>query len=520
MKLTIYIFLLTLLSLLVVSCVSIKRPVPEPVTKQYRISNVNVVDVVDKKIKFGHDVTVKNGLIVSIEPHIESGNITSQIALAKQKNKPIVINGRGKYLIPGLWDNHSTVLQISPEIDFPLYIANGVTSIRSNLSCANEDEISIYACTQDKSIWQQAIKSATMIGPTIQGWGTFPITGKGSSHPDLPSFHGVTTVEQARQVVDHYASLPQSQRPFFLKTYNWIMPEPYAELSHYAKQHGFELSGHMPRSLTLTEVINAGQRSIAHARLFVFDCSTIAAELQAGAHRKTSLPQRYRLLIDSFDAKGCEQRYQYMADHDVFLNPTLMTRRNDYYAVAGMLDKIQGLNYVHYLMMMEFSEDAAKLGENLSRDDILAFKDFYLLTADTIAKAQKAGVKILAGSDSWNEYNVPGFSLHEELQALADAGIDNYGILQAATINGAEYFRIADKVGSIDIGKQADMVLLEANPIDDIKHTQRINSVFKGSQIYQSEELNRLKKDVESLSNSHFLTAKILMMLMQNPRGF
>lgn len=510
MKLTIYIFLLTLLSLLVVSCVSIKRPVPEPVTKQYRISNVNVVDVVDKKIKFGHDVTVKNGLIASIEPHKGQEN----------KASITVINGTGKYLIPGLWDNHSTVLQTSPEIDFPLYIANGVTSIRSNLSCANENEMSLYACMKDKAMWQQSIQFDTMLGPTIQGWGTFPINGKKNSHPDLPIFHGATTILEAQQVVDHYAAYPPSQQPFFIKTYSWMMPEQYAELSAYAKQRGFELSGHMPRSITLTNAVDAGQRSIAHARLFVFDCSTLSAELRAGKHRKLPLPERYRLLIDTFDQQNCEKKYQYLAEHNVFLNPTLMTRRNDYYAVADMLEKIQGLNYAHYLVKMEFAEDAAKLGENLSNEDIRAFKEFYLLTADTIAKAQKAGVKILAGTDSWSEYNVPGFSLHEELQALADAGIDNYGILQAATINGAEYFRIADKVGSIDVGKQADMVLLEANPIDDIKHTQTINSVFKGSQIYQSEELNRLKKDVQSLSNSHFLTAKILMMLMQNPRGF
>lgn len=544
MKSTFFICLsLIVVCLSFISCSHIPRPLPEKVTEYYEITEVNVIDVINETIKYNQDVVIQNGIIISIEAHTSIKNSmknqervstektieNSIVARSYTGNENIhnatetIINGHGKYLIPGLWDNHSTVLKTSPELDFPLYIANGVTSIRSNLSCPNEDEISLYACMKDKMEWQKAVSENDMLGPLIHGWGTYPIHGKRKNHPDSPPFHSAHTVEQARKVVRHYAKYPKAQRPFFLKTYNWIKPEQYAELSRYAKRHGFELSGHMPRSLNLHDVVDAGQRSIAHARLFMFDCATLSpgvlSELQRGKHKKTPLPQLYRLLLGAFDEKGCQKKYEYLAKHNVFLNPTLITRRNDYYMAANKLDEIQGLEYVHYLMKLTFSEALGELGDNLSNDDIRAFKDFYILSAQTIALAQKAGVKVLAGTDSWNEYVVPGFALHEELQALAQAGLDNYAVLQSATINGAKYFRIEDEIGSINVGKVANMVLLNANPIENIKHTQAIHTVFQGTQIYKTEKLSQLKQNVKKLSNSHSITAKILMMVLQNPNG-
>jgi len=523
MKPILLFFIVLTVGLLFVSCTTIERPLTSKQTPYYQIINVNVIDVINETIKYNHDVVVENGIIVSIEPNAQpkaTNLIKGESRDNLTGNIPTVIEGEGRFLIPGLWDNHSTLLKISPEVDFPLYIANGVTSIRSNLSCPNEDKMSLYACMKDKADWNKAIKLNNMLGPTIQGWGTFPITGTSKKHPDSPSFHSATTVIDAHKVVKHYAAYQEEQRPFFLKTYNWIKPEQFSELSFYAKQYGFELSGHMQRSIPLIDVIDSGQRSIAHARLFMFDCSTLSAELRAGKYKKTPLPELYRILINTFDEKDCDIKYKYLAKRDVFLNPTLMTRRNDYYVVANKLNEIQGLDYAHYLFMMEFEEDSEKLSKHLSIEDVNVFKDFYLLSARSIAQAQKAGVKILAGTDSWNEYVIPGFSLHEELLALHEAGVDNYGILQAATINGAKYFRIEDEVGSVDVGKQANMVLLDANPIKDIKNTQAIYTVFKGQQIYKAPKLKQLKGDVKKLSNSHLLTAKILLMLLQNPTGF
>jgi hypothetical protein len=391
---------LIMLSLLVVSCSTIKRPEVAPDISHYQITNVNVVDVINKIIRYNSRVEVKQGRIVAV---------VAQSEMPYQQHNIKTIDGKDKFLIPGLWDNHSTLLSFSTQVDYPLYIANGVTSIRSNLSCPNEDEVSVYACMKDKAKWKEAVATDELLGPNLHGWGTYPINGNGRQHPDLPDFHNGSTVEQVKKLVEHYAAYPADQRPFFIKTYNWIPEVSYLALSQYAKEKGFELAGHMPRSMQLKDVIDAGQRSIAHARLFIFDCSFKADELRAGKHRKTKLKVLYPWLIKNFDEQACQQKYQYMASKGVFLNPTLMTRRNDYYGVAGLYHKMQGLDYAHYLFTREWEEDIAKHGDNLSDDTINAFRDFYHLTAKTIVQAHKAGVKVLAGTDSWSEYNVPGF---------------------------------------------------------------------------------------------------------------
>lgn len=516
-------------SLFFISCSNIDRPEVSPQIDHYQITHVNVVDVVKKAINYDVNVEVKQGVIVAIthkdkmegnSPFLLTTSLEKKTSVEKT-TKIKKIMGKGKYLIPGLWDNHSSLMYFAPEVDYPLYIANGVTSIRSNLSCPNEEEVSFYACMKEKSSWKKSVEDNKLVGPSLRGWGTFPVNGyKRKQHPDLPKFSGGVTVEETKKLVDHYSGYPENERPYFIKVYNWLSKESFLSLSKYANEKGFNIAGHKPRAVSIKEAVDGGQRSFAHARLFLYDCTSKVSEVRSGKHRKAKLTEFYPWLMANFDESTCQKKYQYMADNNVYLNPTLMTRRNDYYGVAGYYNKMQGLEYAHYLFAGEWEEDLAKHGENLSQEEIDIFKDFYHLTAKTVADAQKAGVKILAGSDSWSEYNVPGFSLHEEMQALSDAGIDNFSVLQAASINGAEYFNISDKTGSIDIGKQADMVLLDANPINDIKNAQQISVVFKGKQIYQQATLNELKSGVQDIANSHLFTAQLVMRMLQNPSGF
>ncbi|GLR71971.1 hypothetical protein [Agaribacter marinus] len=130
------ILLLTLLAALigVSSCSQLKRPPVPPIIPHYVISNVNVIDVINERVDAAQYVEVIDGKITNI----------SAIPINAEGLEHI--DGSGKYLLPGLWDNHSTLLKFSPSLDYPLYVANGVTSIRSNLSCPNEEKASLYAC--------------------------------------------------------------------------------------------------------------------------------------------------------------------------------------------------------------------------------------------------------------------------------------------------------------------------------------------------------------------------------------
>ncbi len=154
------------------------------------------------------------------------------------------------------------------------------------------------------------------------------------------------------------------------------------------------------------------------------------------------------------------------------------------------------------------------------QQDIEVFKAFYEKAAYTIGKAYQSGALILAGTDTYDTYVIPGFSIHEELHELYKAGIDTYGVLQAATINNAVYFGIDDKIGSISLGKVADMVLLNANPLVDIRASSDINMVFQGDYVYDSKQIYELKRHSKQVSLSHAFTLKVVWSFLRNPKGF
>jgi imidazolonepropionase-like amidohydrolase len=110
----------------------------------------------------------------------------------------------------------------------------------------------------------------------------------------------------------------------------------------------------------------------------------------------------------------------------------------------------------------------------------------------------EAGVGILAGADAWgNEYSVPGFSLHDELEELVSAGLSPLAALQAATLNPAKYFGMTESHGTVELGRLADLVLLDANPLDDIRHTTRIAAVVANGVLFERPALQKMLADAE-----------------------
>ncbi|MDN4501720.1 amidohydrolase family protein [Alteromonadaceae bacterium BrNp21-10] len=503
---------LILVVLIFVGCTSVELPTPVPAISHYQIVNVNVVDVINSKIINAQDVEVQNGIIVSMLPHLSSGS----------NNAPILtIDGTEQFLIPGLWDFHGVLNQLSPYIDYPLYIAHGITSLRSILNCPNEDEVSIYPCMAEKFTWNTQVANGSLVGPRIAGSGTFPINGKSMLHPDSPSFHGGGSVADAIKIVEHYAEFQPELRPYSLKVYNNLSKDSYLALAASARDAGFDISGHKPRAVRIDEAITAGQRSFAHARLFLYECSVLKQELSEGQYWQLPLPEFYRLLLNNVDEESCQSIMQNMAANNVYLSPTLLTRRNDYLAVADKQELVQGLDYAHYMFAREWDEDIGKLKADIkTEEDVQTMLLFYQAASKSIGEAHRNGVKIMAGTDSYDIYVVPGFSIHEEMLLLHEAGLGNFDVLRAATLNTASYFGVQEKYGSIDKGKVADMVLLQENPISDIKNTTTIQTVFHGRQIYSQAAIGGLKQHAKTLANSHRVTQKLIWLFLQNPTGF
>lgn len=487
--------------------------VPPP-QGHYLIEHVTLIDVVGQQVLKDHHVEIKAGKIhrVIASSETEQENFSGRDDVRR-------IDGRGKYLMPGLWDMHTVLTRLSPELDYPLLVAYGVTNLRSIVSCPNQAKVSLYPCLDMQAKWNRQVAQGDIIGPLIHGSGTFPVNGTASMHPDAPGFHGAATVADALQLVEHYRTMPAHQRPFFIKNYNWVQPEPYLEMVSRARQEGFEVGGHMPRYLGLVGAVEAGQRSFAHARLFMFECSTEAQALRKGKHWDRTLADLYRLLLETHDSEICLERYQLLSDSDVYLSPTLLTRRNDYLALAGTSHLADGGRYSPYLIKFMWQEDIDGLSEQ-PEADAPVFKSFYEASAQTILKAHEQGAKVMVGTDANDVLVVPGVSVHEEMALLHQAGMSNFDVLAAATRVPAQYFRKEPVLGSIEPGMEASMLLLDANPVEDIANTRAINMVFQGPYIYDQDKLEALKARARARARSHWVTLKFLTMWASNPKGF
>ncbi|MDO3384909.1 amidohydrolase family protein [Gilvimarinus sp. SDUM040013] len=518
LKAVLYKTLLLILSLaavtLLVSACSYYQKVPAPTpVDRYIIEQVTLIDVVNQKLLTNRFVTVDDGRIVQISAwDTHKLNPPSHPNLRR-------IDGRGKYLMPGLWDMHTVLTRLSPELDYPLFIAHGVTSIRSNLTCPHQDRVSLYPCFAQKQQWNQRVAQGQLIGPRIRGSGTFPVNGADHQHPDSPTWHGADSLEQAETLVDYYASLPESLRPFFIKNYNWVKPDAYFAMVNMAQNRGLEIGGHMPRKVGLEPSVLAGQRSFAHARLFMYECSSEAQALREGKHWDLPLAQLYQLLLDTHDPALCDQRYQLLAQHNVFLSPTLLTRRNDYLGLQGQLTSRPANKFGHYLFTLEWREEIAGLSDT-PEQDAPVFDQFYQAAAATIVRAHHEGANLMVGTDANDIFVIPGASIHEEMLELNRAGIDNFDVLTAATHTPAQYFRQTDDAGSVAVGKQADLLLLNANPVENIQHTQSIHMVLQGRLIYDETTLAALKNRARARAKSHWPTVKLLFWWAQNPGGF
>jgi hypothetical protein len=154
---------------------------------------------------------------------------------------------------------------------------------------------------------------------------------------------------------------------------------------------------------------------------------------------------------------------------------------------------------------------------NLSDEGKRVSKDFYEATKKQIQKANSIGVPIMTGTDVTDSYIFAGFSVHDELFDLTESGLSNLEALQTATIIPAQYANLQTHYGSIEMGKMADLIILDDNPLEKIKNTQKIDAVLLNGVLYDSEKINELKEFTESIASSFHINIKVLKSLIGSP---
>ncbi len=431
-------------------------------------------------------IDAKNGIRTNQTVSIENGVIQSIGSAKLDMEESQIIDGEGKYLIPGLWDAH-VHLTFIPEIDhethFKLYLKNGVTSIRDTGAILSKLQPSLNFIEENPNTTPRLFYA----GPLIDGADRV-YKGMEPGFPNLSI--GIDETSNIPEVVDGLLK----EGVTFLKSYEMLTRETYLELLKVAGQNGLRVTGHVPLSIDLEEAIEAGLGGMQHVRNMDLACAKDADNLLddrqvsleneasiAGSALRTHIhsSQRY-YAIDNTDDERCLRIIMKLSEYGVFQTPTLTINTFDsrrFYADPKWRETYQELPEAAENNWMQGSLKLANI------DVTENAKKFDAWSLSLVNKMHQEGVKIIAGTDTPIGYLTPGYSLHKELELLSEAGLSNMDVLRSATITPAEFFGMENQMGTIEVGKLADLVILDKNPLMSISNTQSIHSVIVKGQI-------------------------------------
>ncbi|WP_137870408.1 amidohydrolase family protein [Sphingopyxis sp. 2PD] len=469
------------------------------------IKDVAIIDVQNGGIIPNQDVIIQDGRLASID---RTSGQTPATSLH-------VVDGRGKYLAPSLWDMHTHSFKTSPQFHHPLLIANGVLGVRDMSGCLSEDD-SFWACIEDRQAWNRATETKTGLSPRYFLQSSYQTNG-GNEVPDgFPSFFKVNHLSGIEQFVSFYKKAGAD----FIKTYSELSPEAYKALAKQAEVQGLKIAGHQPLRVSLRETIAAKQQTIEHPRLFLIECYKGREQFLALADPLRAYTTEFKArLVDEHDGVRCQQMFQEMARSDTFWTPTLQVLQLGAKAGERSFRENPRLRYIPTIIRSGIWQgDADQLAKRaVTPQGRNVDIELYALAMTNVAQAHDARVKILVGTDSGDSYIFPGFAVHEEMAELVKAGISPQDVLRMATIDAAAFSGADRKFGSIEEGKAADMMLLAANPYDDIRNTQKITAIFYNGQFFDRAALDGLLDFAEQQAGSIRLNIRLLWDALSSP---
>jgi hypothetical protein len=447
------------------------------------IENVTIIDATGAEPRAAMSVGIANAQITAIKKKI------------KAPKGAQIVDGTGKFLIPGLWDMH--VHLNGPEVFFPLLLSNGITGVRE-----------MYTGIPIRTIREWGKRAGV---PRIFAPGFLDGPMMLNNGPPPPGAFAIADPAQARYAVHALAESGVD----FLKVYNSIPRDAYFALAEEARAIGIPFAGHVPEAVSTGEASDAGQLSEEHLINVLLDCSTKAEELRAAriatmTSDKITGEARLRSLawpdpeglFDTYSEEKAAQLFKKFVENGTWHTPTLVVlagfarERDDEFAhdprrrfLPKQWTDSWDPRVTFYLRDLP-PEDYEALHTRI----VALLARYKKLVGDM----RKAGVEFLAGTDSsgWNPV-LPGFGLHEELALLVESGLTPMEALQSATRNPARYFNRLGATGTVEVKKTADLVLLRANPLEDIHNTQQIEAVVLRGRYYSRKDLNAMVKPAQ-----------------------
>jgi imidazolonepropionase-like amidohydrolase len=456
------------LGILITAALTLGRA-PAAAQETVAFTNVTVIPMDRERVLRDQTVLVRDGRIAAVGP-------AASVAVPAGARR---VDGAGKYLLPGLADMHTHLLSDGPVPDslapyeLGVMLANGITTAR--LMVGTPEQIPLRA----------AVARGQVLGPTLF-LASPQFAGRAYGEP---YFNGrvVTSPEQARAAVGEVADAGYD----FIKLTIFITPEVYDAVTDEARRRGIRVIGHVDPAVGLARALAAGQQIEHLDSYFEAVLAPDAPMTGSVSNHLVYRPAAWESLDWLSDAR-IDSVGRATAAAGVWSTPTLTFFKRAF--GTGMTDEeIQ--SHPGYALL----PDSLRRSMNEGREYFWATppsaerRARYVDARNRIVRAiHQAGGRILAGSDSPEWYLLYGWTLHRELEALVDAGLPPWAALEAATRNPAEWLGTLAESGTVEPGKRADLLLLDADPLADIRNTQRIAGVMRAGRWMDAAELSRM----------------------------
>lgn len=387
-----------------------------------------------------------------------------------------VIDAQGKYLIPGLWDMHVHFWHPDTRQLLPLYVASGVTGVRAMA----EDIARVRA-------WREAIGRGEMLGPRIVTTGA-GLDGEPPDDTSIP-IRAVKTPEEARAAV---AAL-EGDGADFVKVLSALRSDVYGAIAEEAKRRRLPFVGHVPDAVAAADASDAGQASLEHLFGIALGCCPREKQLRAGrldALSRKDWPAYEQIeeqIFDGYDPRQAEALLARFVGNGTWQVPSLVLLKRMAYEYDGDPSEDPRLRYVPPSIKAGWKSPLNEL-KGASERTRARLHRRYARSLEIVGAMRRAGVPILAGTDTGDPFTYPGLTLHDELALLVAAGLTPLEALRSATSSPARFLGRLDSLGTLEPGKAADLVLLEADPLAAITNTRRIDSVVIGGRLIGREE--------------------------------